>query len=95
LNDDALYQRTEKEADEWYNKKGYPKIAGQFQREPCQHGANHKKIAVRDVYDVEQTENDRKAEGDEGNDQAPNEPVQRKQQQRVQHDDVWSLMGRA
>jgi hypothetical protein len=44
--------------------EGHPEIAGQLQREPSQHGANHEEIAVRDVDDVEQAENNRKAEGD-------------------------------
>ena len=66
--------------------KPEPEISGRLQREPRQHGADHEEVAVRNVDDVEQAENDRKAERDQRDDQPPDQAVHRKQQQRIHHD---------
>ena len=79
LNDDALDQRAEDESDQRGNDKPEPEISGRLQREPRQDGSDHEEVAVRNVDDVKQTENDRKTERDQRNDQAPDQAVQREQ----------------
>ena len=79
LNDDALNDGTKNESDQRRDQKADPEIAGHRQAEPCQHGTDHEEVAMGDVDDVEQTENDGKTERDERNDQAPDQPIHRQQ----------------
>ena len=58
-----------------------PEVAGRLQRRPCQHGADHEEVAVRQIDDVEQPEDNGEAECDEGDDQAPDQAVHREQKQ--------------
>ena len=79
LDHDALDQRAEQEADQRRDDETEPEIAGRLQREPGQHGADHEEVAMRDIDDVEKAEDDDKAERDQRDDQAPDQPVQRQQ----------------
>ena len=63
--------------------KREPEIAGRLQRGPGQHGADHEEVAVREIDDVEQAEDDGEAKRDERDDQAPDQAVHRKQQQLI------------
>ena len=45
----------------------------------------HEEVAVGDVDDVEQAEDDRKAESNEGNDQSPHQPVHCKREDEFVH----------
>ena len=56
--------------------KPIQKLPVACERGPGQHGADHEEVAVRDVDDVEQAENDGEAERDERDDQAPDQAVQ-------------------
>ena len=76
LDHHALDQRAEDEADQRRDDKAEPEVSGRLQREPGEHGADHEEVAVRDIDDVEQAENDREAERDQGDDQPPDQPVQ-------------------
>jgi hypothetical protein len=57
-----------------------PEISGRLQREPRQYRADHEKVAVGNIDDVEQPKNDRQAERDQRNDQPPDQAVEGKQQ---------------
>ena len=85
LNHDSLDQRAENESDQGRDDKSEPEVSGRFQREPGDDRADHEEVAVRDIDDVEQAENDGEAESDEGDDQPPYQPVQCEQKQRIHH----------
>src|SRR5216117_4606614 len=51
--------------------------SGLHEHRPGQHGADHEEVAVRDIDDVEQAEDDRQAQRDQRDDQTPNEAVDR------------------
>ena len=79
LDYDELNQRAEDESDQRGNDKPKPEISSRLQRDPRQDGSDHEEVAVRNVDDVKQTENDRKTERDQRNDQSPDQAVQREQ----------------
>src|SRR5262249_50304953 len=60
-----------------------PKAASRSQDRPRQHRTHHEEIAVSDVDDVKQAEDDRESERDQGDDQAPDQPVGGEQKQLV------------
>src|ERR1700730_13315736 len=86
LNDEALNDGPDDESDQRRDNKADPEIAGRRQAEPCQHGADHEEVAMGDIDDVQQTENNRKPERDERDDQSPDQPVHRQQKYRIPHD---------
>src|SRR5947209_14908975 len=85
LNHEALNDGTDDEADQRRDNETDPEIPGHRQAEPRQHGADHEEVAVRNVDDIEKTEDHRKAERDQRNDQPPDQPVHRQQEDRVSH----------
>src|SRR6185436_9578945 len=76
LNDRNLDQGAEDQTDQRNEDEADPEVSRRLKRGPGQHGADHEEIAVGDVDDVEQAENDRKTERDERDDQAPDQAVQ-------------------
>src|SRR5271154_4164655 len=86
LNHEALNDGSKNEPDDGRDNEADPEIAGRRKAEPCQHGADHEEIAVGDIDNVEQTENDRQPERDERNDQPPYQTVHRQQKYRIPHE---------
>jgi hypothetical protein len=57
LDDRVFDNGPERETDDRHDQKGQPIIARRFRDEPTEHGADHEEVAMRDIDDVEQTEN--------------------------------------
>src|SRR5262249_42940119 len=54
-----------------------------------EHGTHHEEVAMRQIDDVEQTEDDGKTQRDQCNDQAPNQSVHCQQQERFHRSPGW------
>ena len=74
-NDHALDQRPERKADDRRDQECEPETAGRLQRGPGENGTDHEEVAVREVDNVKQPEDDGKPERDQGDDQAPDQTV--------------------
>src|SRR5262249_44985045 len=75
LNHYTLDQRSQDKADQWGDHECKPEVAGGLQRGPSEDGTHHEEVAVGQINDVEQTEDDGEAQRDQCNDQAPNQSV--------------------
>src|SRR5882724_3302441 len=91
LNDETLYDGSDNKPDQRRNNETDPEIAGRREAKPRQHSANHEEVAMSDIDDVEQTEDNRKPKRDERNDQPPDQPVHRQQKYRIPHGQPRSM----
>ena len=85
--DEPLDHGADQEADKRHDGERKPERAGLLrQQRQASHGPQHEEVAVGDVDDVEQPEDDRKAERDQGDDQSPDQSVDGQRDDDIGHE---------